>query len=280
MTSNRRREVAQRIFRITDVAAETEAMKTTITEYKDIPLISYEDTPIVSLEKAVEPLISMLPDILRKANEAKAECKNPPADGLTLDESASIRLYSMEWKPRNECLYVALNTTLRLKDKDRLKPWFRYVKLFLSALERLPSKHRTVYRGVKIDLHKEYKKGETTVWWAFSSCTASIGVLNKEIFLGQKGDRIMFAIECDTVKHIRNHSRFPGEDEMLIIAGTQFKIIDSLDHGHNLHMVQLEEEKSMEAHLQQLFSSASQLSTGKTMTTASNRINVLLFKIL
>ncbi|CAF4407367.1 unnamed protein product [Rotaria sp. Silwood2] len=195
------------------------------------PIAGYEDTPIVSLENAVEPLISFLPTIQRYAAIAKGRCKTPPADSLTLDESASIMLYSMDWKPRNECLYVALNATLRSKDRKKLEPWFLYLKLFVAALQLLPSKHQTVYRGIKADLHHQYSKGQMTVWWAFSSCTTSIDVLEEESFLGKTDQRTMFTIACSSGKDIRKHSYFPEEDEILLPAATQFKVVASLDHG-------------------------------------------------
>ena len=61
-------------------------------------------------------------------------------------------------------------------------------------------KHRILYRGIKIDLSGEYQKDKTFVWWAFSSSTSSIEVL--EQFLGQNGSRTIFNIECDSAKDI------------------------------------------------------------------------------
>ncbi len=55
-----------------------------------------------------------------------------PTGGLTQDKSAAIRLYTMEWdtgadEPRGS-LYVHLNRTLKLVDRTKLRPWFRYLK--------------------------------------------------------------------------------------------------------------------------------------------------------
>ncbi|CAF5198751.1 unnamed protein product, partial [Rotaria magnacalcarata] len=38
----------------------------------------------------------------------------------------------------------------------------------------------------------------------------------------------------------RNHSYFPAEDEVLLMAATQFKVMGCLNQG-NLHIIQLEE---------------------------------------
>ncbi|CAF0890662.1 unnamed protein product [Rotaria sp. Silwood1] len=238
-------EVAQRARRIMDITEEP-------LEKLD-PIVGYVDTPNISLENAVESLVPFLPAVLKCARSAKKQCKKPPADGLTIDESASIMLYSMSWKPDDECLYIALNATLRSEKRDKLEPWFPYLNLFLTALERLSSKRRTIYRGVKLDLHEKYSKGKIIDWWAFSSCTTSIGVLQAELFLGKTGERTMFTIECDSGKDIRKHSLLPAEDEVLLPAATRFKVVDCLDHGHGLHMIQLEEIKPPQPLLQLLF---------------------------
>ena len=126
MTTNRRRGIDQRINRISDLAHEpTETYA---------PITGYANEPTASLQNAVEPLVSFLPTISHHAARAKCKCRNPPSAGLTLDESASIILYSMEWDPHNQCLYVVLNETLRSGDRDQLKPWFRYLKLFVGGL--------------------------------------------------------------------------------------------------------------------------------------------------
>ncbi|CAF4027039.1 unnamed protein product, partial [Adineta steineri] len=71
--------------------------------------------PVVPLEEAVAPLISILPRVQNYTYVAKQRCESVSLDNLTQDESASIMLYSMEWKPHQQCLYFALNATLRRK---------------------------------------------------------------------------------------------------------------------------------------------------------------------
>ncbi|CAF2923667.1 unnamed protein product [Rotaria sp. Silwood2] len=228
---------AQRLLRLSDIAQEPLEMLMLISGYEDVPLLP--------LDIAVEPLIPLLPTIQSFAHSAKERCKKPPDDGLTVDESASIMLYSMGWKPREKCLYAALNATLRSKDREKLEPWFLYLKLFLTALSRLPSQHRTVFRGVKLDLHDKYPRGATITWWGFSSCTASIAVLQSELFLGKIGTRTMFTIECDSGKDINKYSFFPKEDETLLLAATQFKVIGCLDNGNGYYTIQLKEMKPL-----------------------------------
>ena len=116
------------------------------------------------------------------------------------------------------------------------------MRLFFTALSKLPSaNHRIIYRGVKLDLRRKYEQGERIVWWGFSSCTKAVGVLENEQFFGKSGTRTLFAIESDTGKNIREHSFYPHEDEILLLPGREFEVIDSLDMGNQLTMIQLKE---------------------------------------
>lgn len=206
-----------------------------------MPIVGYEDVPVESLEDAVKPLLKILPAVQIHAHAAKRRCQNPPPDGLTLDESAAIMLYTMSWRPLDRCLYVALNATLRSEDRDKLQPWFSYLKLFPTALSRLPSERKTVFRGVKLDVHQNYSKDEMIIWWGFSSCITTLGVLQSDLFLGETGTRTMFTIECNSGKNIRNHSYIQKENEIFILPGTQFQVVSCLKQGQDLRIVQLQE---------------------------------------
>lgn len=228
-------EIKSRILRITDIAQASTNPR--------IQSHGYEEMPLLPLEIAVEPLISRIPNIVDRAHAAIQRCERPPANGLSIDESASIILYTMCWTPENTCLYALLNDALRSEDIIKLEPWFLYLKLFHMALSRLPSTHLHVYRGVKKDLHNEYHRDGTITWLGFSSCTLSIHVLQSEIFLGTTEPRTMLSIECDSGKDIRRHSWFPREDEILLPAGTQFRIISCLKSAPGLYIIQLDEIK-------------------------------------
>ncbi|CAF4231201.1 unnamed protein product [Rotaria sp. Silwood2] len=172
----------------------------------------------------------------------KGYCHSPK-DGLTLDESASIFLYSMEWHPGDQSFYFILNATLLKTDRGLLKPWFSYLRLIMTALAKLPSESKRfhVYRGVKRDLSAEIKTENTIVWWAFSSCTTSLNVLDNERYLGKNEKRTLFTIDCYSGKKIRNHTFYPEEDEVLLFPASQFKVIGYLGEGSDLFVVQLEE---------------------------------------
>jgi hypothetical protein len=122
---------------------------------------------------SVEPLENIIPNVARNAWIAKERTDEKPPDDLTQEESASIHLYTLEWKPGNHPLYLNLNAVLRAQNRDILVPYFGYLKLILSALWKLQSVKRTVWRGVKADLSSQYPVGKTFVWWGFRSFFSS-----------------------------------------------------------------------------------------------------------
>ncbi|CAF1338808.1 unnamed protein product [Adineta steineri] len=101
------------------------------------PVENFDSIPVVSLEEAIEPLVSLVTNIKEMISKAKEKC-DKPKDGLTTNESASIMLYLLEWKPRENSFYIILNNILRAEDKEKLQPWQLYLKLFISSLEKLP----------------------------------------------------------------------------------------------------------------------------------------------
>lgn len=207
------------------------------------PILGYALEPFVSLEDACQPILTIVPHLAAHIWIAKENSKNP-SDGLTQDESAAIHLYTMEWDPNiyetRESLYAHLNRTLKQTDRTKLRPWFRFLKLFLTALAKLPFVPRqTVWRGVHKDLSNDYPKDSKPTWWGFSSCTASLVVLESDIYLGNTGTRTLFSIETFNARSIRTHSYFKAEDEILLLPGSCFEVISLLKSSSDLTIIHL-----------------------------------------
>ena len=226
------------------------------------PLRGFENEALVSFEEATKPLIGLVQEIEHMVYNIQRS-KIRPKNGLTIDESSSIALYSMEWSPREKSFYINLNKTLRdPKRESLLPPWLKFLRLFFTGLSKLPSaNHRIIYRGVKLDLRSEYEQGERVFWWGFSSCTKALDVLENEEFVGKSGTRTLFTIESDTGKNIREHSFYPHEDEILLLPGREFKIVSSVDMGNQLTMIHLQEVQPPFPNLPPLPSSNRPLST-------------------
>ena len=220
------------VRRFTDVGALLKRMLA--------PIEGYENEPLVSLEEAIKPLVGIVPKIERNVFFVKQNCVQPE-DGLSTDESAAIMLYTYESMPHEHSLYVILNATLRAEQRQKLIPWFQYLRLVLTVLARLPSEQSHVSRGVKEDLREQYPVGQSFIWWGFSSCTSTIDVLENEQFVGKTGKRTLFQIECHAGKNVKNHSFVPTEDEILLLPARQFVVRGCLDLGNQLYMIQLKE---------------------------------------
>ncbi len=121
------------------------------------PIQNYELEPLLSLKKAVrplEPIISNIQNFVRTAMGNTEEEK----DGLVPNERAAIYVYTME------CMYRQLNEALRSENRQKLIPYFPYLKLFLTALWKLPDVEDTVWRGVKENLADQYSQGKQFAW--------------------------------------------------------------------------------------------------------------------
>jgi hypothetical protein len=187
------------------------------------PIQGYEDKPLVSLEEAVKRVESFVPDVQKMVAIAKGNT-GVSFQPLSLDEFASIRLYTLEWEPREKSFFYILNQTLRAEDRTKLRPWFLFLKLILTALGKLPSISTQVFRGVKLDLSNQYSEGTIFIWWGFSSCTSSANVLENDQFLGTRGKRTLFDIKCTNGKDIRKLSFYQNEFEVLLAPATRFHV--------------------------------------------------------
>jgi hypothetical protein len=210
------------------------------------PIESFNKKPLVTLEEASVPLINIIPRLATYVHVAKERAINP-ANDLSVDESASIALYTMEWEPYTESLYFILNKTLRAEERKNLKPWFLYLKLIFTALSRLPSISLTIYRGVRSetgDEYEQYQVGEKLVWWGFSSCSKHRNISEKDQFLGESGRRTLFKIDCIKGKDISKHSYYRNEQEVLLLPATKMEVIHTKHRKNNLNIIHLKEVES------------------------------------
>ena len=201
------------------------------------PIKGYEKKQLISLEKAVKEIEPPLLDLDSMVGTAKRNSRNP-ADGLTQDESASIHLYTLEWSETHQSLYSLLNHKLRSEKRNELKSWHSYLKLFLTALYKLPSLKATIWRGIRGDVSDLYR--DDFIWWGVSSCTQTMKVM--EEFIGRSGIRTIFMIDCINGKAISSHSFHEQENEIILMPGTFLRVVDKWSPNDGLHMIRLREE--------------------------------------
>ncbi|CAF0865121.1 unnamed protein product [Didymodactylos carnosus] len=218
--------------------------------YQTLPtsLLALKDQPLLTLEAATAPLADLFTNLEQYVRRSKTACQDK-IGLLTLDEAASIYLYTLTFKPPPS-LYSLLNATLRIKDDqhhrdEELEKWLLYLKLYITALNKLPSEVKTVYRAIKDTGFNiaDYAPGTEFRWWSFTS--SSVAVDSLKPFLGPSGHRTFFSIDCKTGKSIMDYSHYPdAEKEVILLPATKLQVIGYLPAGNDLYLIQLKETEA------------------------------------
>ena len=201
------------------------------------PIFDYEDSLLLTLEEAVQGLIPLIPRLADYVATAKKKY-NRHSDLLTRDESAAIYLYTMP-----TCFFSRLNETLRAKTRQALRPWFDFLKLFTTALEKLPSTDGTVWRAVFGKVDSIFDDNDEHIWWSINSCSMDLGIIQG--YLGRSGT--LFAIHTINAKDITAFSAFPDEREVVLMPGTRLRVkykpLDFIDRLFVLHLEEISSQK-------------------------------------
>ncbi|CAF1609598.1 unnamed protein product, partial [Adineta steineri] len=207
---------------------------------KRLPTVyGYRSEKLVSFEKALEPIESQIDKLKSYVKTAKKYCHFPSEDGLTLDESAAVYIYTMEWGETS--LYRLLNKALRDENRQNVKIWFSYLKLFDTALDKLPTIKESVWRGVPLDIGKNFTKDQVLTWWTVNSCSSSVKVI--ENFLGNNKSTL-FLIETINGKKVSGYTMYESEDEVVLKIGTKFRVksdaLKLLSQSHIVHLMEID----------------------------------------
>ncbi|MER7768370.1 ADP-ribosyltransferase domain-containing protein [Kitasatospora sp. NPDC096140] len=180
------------------------------------------DTPLMGFREAAAPVAEVLRGLGRHV-ELSHEFGKRRADeagtGPSADEIAALYLYTCE-----SAFYREINAVLRSPDRSRLVPYLPYLRLLFAAVSRLPVRTEPLWRGVSLDLRRQYPLGKTVTWWGVSSCTSKLGVA--QAFLGSRGKRTLFEVRPARATGIQNFSAFTGEEEFILLPGTQLEVTD------------------------------------------------------
>ncbi|MFI6446033.1 ADP-ribosyltransferase domain-containing protein [Kitasatospora sp. NPDC050543] len=195
------------------------------------------DTPPMGFRDAVGPVAELLSGLERhveRSHEFGKRRADEAVDGLSADAVAALYLYTCE-----SAFYREINATLRSPDRSRLVPYLPYLRLLFSAVSQLPARTEPLWRGVPLDLRAQYPLGRTVTWWGVSSCTSEPGVARG--FLGSRGKRTLFEVHPARAVGIRRFSAFTGEEEFILVPGTQLKVTDVRTERGGLCTVRLTE---------------------------------------
>ncbi|CAF1156063.1 unnamed protein product [Adineta steineri] len=212
------------------------------------PVYGYRSQKLVTIEKALESIQSQIDELPYYIETAKKHCHYPSEHGLTHDESASVYIYTMEWG--EQTLYRVLNKALRNENRHLLKVWFPYLKLFDTALNKLPTAKEVVWRGITADIGKNFHENGKITWWSINSCSSKVNVIKG--FLGNEKNSTTFLIEALNGKKVSGYTEHESEDEIILRMGTEFRVkSNALDHPNGsylVHLIEIDEKNNDNNH--------------------------------
>jgi hypothetical protein len=183
----------------------------------------YLDEPVVSLEEALEPFHGKIDQLTDKIQKAKTKCYHPCTHNLTHDDSAAIYIYTLKWK--STCLYDHLQAAWYSEDRSQLEPWFKYLKLLKSALEKLPNANTEVWQGKVFD-EKVKERLMSNSLPLYSSMGSGSPLPNEiKVFHRKKGGTKLILIGYDGVD-AKVVTRYTANnvDEVIIWPGTKLGV--------------------------------------------------------
>ena len=162
-----------------------------------------------------------------------------PDEHLTQEEIAAIHLYTQAGP-----FYKDLSAKLRAEDREELRPYLFYLKLLLTARYKLPTINTQVYRGVDVCFSEleDCAKGCEVIWWALSSCSLEVEVLQS--VLPSNGGRTIFKVLCRNGVNIRRYSAIKRESEVILLPGTELRVESILSPAEGLTIVQMKQTDS------------------------------------
>ena len=196
------------------------------------PIYGYEDQPLVSLRQAMEPLLREVHGLDQWITTSLNQ-SDPRKKLLMQDEMAAIYLYTMPI-----IFFKKLNKTLRQGNRLQLESWLPFLKLFITALNKLDDYEGPVYRCVRRDIADQFNDGTDKTWLSFNSCSKVLKLA--EAYLDHGGTLVM--IQVFNGKDISSFSAFPEEEEILLLPGCRFRLLGgSANPVPNLHLLSIEQ---------------------------------------
>jgi len=175
-------------------------------------------------------------DVESSAKQGEALAKKQagaPRAKMAAHFYGAIMLYT------SNAVYKQLNKALREKRRGAITAFRPYLRLLFAAMDTLPKRSSTLWRGIPADLYDHYAVGSTQTWWNVSSCTADVSVA-KNFMAGCGGKCTLLTVEAKTACDISAITFYSHERESLLAPGTQLKVKSSKRNG-NITEITLQE---------------------------------------
>lgn len=197
----------------------------------------YENESSVSLEEALKPLQGQIPGLLMQIKDAKSKCHYPSEHHLTRDESAALYLYTMQ---RNDLdsLYHHLQRAWQSGRRSSLRPWFKYLKLLRSALDKLPNAKTEVWQGMVYDAEwaKTLQSNAVPLYTCMGTCSPSLSHLRDDLQRRSDDKLILIGYESIHGKDITGYSA-RHEKEVMMWPGIRLKKVEDKDSDSHISLI-------------------------------------------
>ncbi len=90
-------------------------------------------------------------------------------------------------------------------------------------------------------MSEAFPLGTLVTWWAFSSCTTALPILENNMYLGSTGARTLFSVEAINGRTVRAHSHFVTEDEIILLPGTRMVVQSKFSPAPDLNIIHLKQ---------------------------------------
>ncbi len=117
----------------------------------------YLSAELVTLTEALKSFTD-IDDLLREYVNISYSTA-PDVVGMTRDESAAIKIYTAA-----HGTYYPLNQALRSEQLEKILPWSPYLKLFHTAIMKLPPQPGQYCRGERENRSGSYVIGSNMTW--------------------------------------------------------------------------------------------------------------------
>ena len=193
----------------------------------------YEKEPLVSLDESLAPFDGRIQHLDAQIKQAKTHCRFPSDHHLTHDESAAIYLYSMRGDDNSvhEHLQRAWNTG----DHSQMKPWFRYLRLLRSGLNKLPNAKGAVWQGTAYDsnLVSTLQSHSLPMYTCMGSCSTSMSDRKNDLNVKSGPRMVLVGYQSIDGKDVTGYTEGNGK-EVMVWPGVKLdreKITEVDGHG-------------------------------------------------